>query len=107
MKRIFTIVFLTVLSMAVKAQVKVSGTVKSNKNKPLIAASITLKNTYDGAVTDSMGRFSFTTTEKGSFILEAKSNDHKTVEQTVVLDKEDITISFVLRQEINELAAVT
>ncbi len=52
------------------AQVKISGKLTDNKNKPFRGASITIKNSYDGATTDSLGNYSFTTTENGSKILE-------------------------------------
>lgn len=61
-------VFLTILavwaSTAVNGQVTLKGLVKDNKGKPVAGASISLKETYDGATSDSSGRFSFRTTER-------------------------------------------
>lgn len=95
------------LAFAAMAQVKISGTVTDNKNRPLIGASITLKGTYDGATADSTGKFSFTTTEKGDYILEAKSINYKTIKQKVTIANESLIIHFSLKEEINELMAVT
>jgi vitamin B12 transporter len=95
------------LAAAAMAQVKISGNVKDNKNRPLIGASITLKNTYDGATTDSTGKFFFKTTEKGDYVLEVKSINYKTLEQKVAIANEPINLAFVLKEEINELSAVT
>jgi|APGre2960657404_1045060.scaffolds.fasta_scaffold32321_2 vitamin B12 transporter len=64
MKRAITLLIL-ILGLAAKAQVKVDGNIVDAKGKPVAGASITLKDTYDGATTDSVGRFSFLTTEKG------------------------------------------
>ena len=107
MQKIFFTLLLQAVCLSLWAQVKVSGTVKDNKGRALPGASITLVNTYDGAVSDSAGNFSFKTTETGSFMLEAKIMGYKTVQQPVSLAKENLTISFSLKEELNELTAVT
>jgi vitamin B12 transporter len=89
------------------AQVTISGTTRNNKAKKLAKVSITLVNTYDGAVSDANGNFSFTTTEKGEFTIEAILQNHKTVTQKIKIESENITLNFVLKEEINELSAVT
>ncbi|HAI83438.1 MAG TPA: hypothetical protein DCL43_07205, partial [Chitinophagaceae bacterium] len=53
------------LATVAGAQTRISGKVLDTKGKPLVGASITLVNTYDGAIADSAGNFSFKTTEKG------------------------------------------
>ena len=90
-----------------QAQIKVSGVTKDNKGHVLGGTSVTLKGTYDGAVSDSTGKFSFKTFEKGDFILEAKNLGYKTVEQKITVAKEAITINFSLKEEVNELTAVS
>ena len=81
-----------------QAQIKVSGVTKDNKGHVLGGTSVTLKGTYDGAVSDSTGKFSFKTFEKGDFILEAKNLGYKTVEQKITVAKEAITINFSLKE---------
>jgi vitamin B12 transporter len=64
-------VLLTVLILAagwLSAQTLVSGIVKDGKGHPLRGASITIKDTYDGATSDSLGHFSFQSTEKGDHL---------------------------------------
>lgn len=89
------------------AQSVIKGKVMNNKSKPLFGVNITLKDTYDGATTDSSGQFSFTTTEKGPHILTASSSGLKPFEQAVTLIK-DSSYSFTiqLKEEITELSAV-
>src|SRR5258705_12260593 len=88
------------------AQTTVSGKVTDKKN-PLIGVSITLKDTYDGATSDSSGRFSFKTSEKGEFILTATSVGYRPFEQTIKLEgKGTLTIDIVLKEEVTELSAV-
>jgi hypothetical protein len=99
-----TILFFTIITAF--AQVKISGTAKDNRGKKIIGITITLKGTYDGAVSDSSGNFSFKTFEKGDFVLEAKSVDYKTDEQKITITKDAIVINFSLKEEVNELKAV-
>ena len=56
------------VSDLLSAQTTIAGKVTDKKN-PLIGVSITLKDTYDGATSDSSGKYSFKTSEKGEFIL--------------------------------------
>lgn len=95
------------LSITATAQVRITGTVKDNKGLILAGATITLKGTYDGAVTDSTSSFSFKTFEKGEKILSANMIGYKAVEQKINIQKENIQIDFILKEEINELNAVT
>jgi len=106
-KMILPWIFVLLAFATAMAQTTVKGTVKDNRNRPLTAVSVTLLNSYDGATTDSLGKFSFTTTEKGTFIIEAKSVGYATATQSVNISKEPIQLSFILKEEISELKAVT
>ncbi|CAN5119040.1 TonB-dependent receptor [soil metagenome] len=88
------------------SQLRVSGTVKNNKGRTLAGATITLNGTYDGAVSDSAGNYSFVSVEKGDKIISASIVGNKTVEHAVILQKPDIQIDFVLKEEVKELTAV-
>lgn len=89
------------------AQTTIKGTVKDNHNKPLPGASITLKDTYDGATADSLGKFSFTTTEKGDHIIEIAMLGFKTFTQNVTLNNQPVVIETSLKEQLDELKAVT
>ena len=65
MRHFYILVILMLLARFVSAQTGLSGTVTDAKSRPITGATISLKDTYDGATTDSSGRFSFQTTEKG------------------------------------------
>jgi hypothetical protein len=98
---------ITVLgSTIIQAQTVVSGVVK-DKRKPLAGVSITLKDTYDGATTDSLGRYSFKTTEKGEFNLVATAVNYKPFEERIQLAGSPVVLDIVLKEEITELNAVT
>jgi len=105
MKSLFTLL-LALAVFSVKAQVKISGKAVDNKNKPLPGVSIVLKNTYDGATSDSSGNFSFTTSEKGEQVIEASSSGYRSFEQKISITGSDIKISITLKELITELKAV-
>lgn len=102
------IIFLVTLLLAgfAQSQVKISGRVMDGKKKPVSGVSISIKDLYDGATTDSAGNFSFTTLEKGIHILVASSIGYisTAVEVNILLDP--IVVEMLLKDEINELKAV-
>ena len=106
MREFFFLLMLFIQFTILKAQTVVSGTVKDNKRKPLIGASITLKDTYDGATTDSLGDFRFTTTETGTQILVVTATGYQPAEQGIVLSGELKPMAFELKEAFNEMKAV-
>ncbi len=88
------------------AQVVIKGVVKDNKNNPVSGVSISIKDSYDGATSDSTGKYSFKTTEKGTQTLVFSSIGYKTIEQSIKLESGTLTIDVSLKQEISELTAV-
>lgn len=102
------ILFLSFLLISIKtnAQVKISGKVTDNHNKTLAGISISIQNSYDGATSDSLGNYSFTTTEKGAQILLASSTGYKSFEQNININGAPININISLKEEITELKAV-
>ncbi len=105
MKNLFTLLMALSL-LSAKGQVKISGKAVDNKNKPLAGVSIVLKDTYDGGTTDSLGNFSFITTEKGDHMIEASSSGYRSFEQKITIGTSDIIISATLKELITELKAV-
>ncbi|MBC7903604.1 MAG: carboxypeptidase-like regulatory domain-containing protein [Gemmatimonadaceae bacterium] len=88
------------------AQTRISGKVKDAKGRPVPGASVAVKDTYDGATSDSTGLFSFATTEKGPRILLITSIGYKILEQPLTLGDAAINMDFILKEEPNELKAV-
>ena len=106
MKHIIITAFLF-LSIQSFAQTKIEGKIKDNKGKPIVGVSITLKDTYDGAVSDSSGNYNFTTTEKGSHVLEFTNVNYDAYQATIDLEGTPLTINASLKEKFNELNAVT
>jgi len=107
MKRLilFLLVIITA-EMELSAQVTIKGIVKDNKDKPVPGASITIKDSYDGATADSSGSYSFKTTEKGKQLIVVTNIGFKTVEQPISIEGATITLDITLKQEVTELTAV-
>ena len=105
MKRVLTIA-LILAGISAKSQVKISGKITDAKNKPVAGASIALKNSYDGATTDSSGNYSFTTTEKGDQVVEVSIIGYKTAEQKIIIAGPPLAVNISLKELITELKAV-
>jgi len=90
-----------------QAQVKISGTVITKPEKPVQGVNVFLQGTYDGATSDSLGRFSFKTTSSGEQTLIASYIGFETQAVNLQVESEDINLLITLREEINELNEVT
>ncbi|MEP7109022.1 MAG: TonB-dependent receptor [Ferruginibacter sp.] len=90
----------------VDAQVQISGHITDNKNKPLPGVSISLKNSYDGATSDSVGAYSFITSEKGAQQLEASFIGFNPILQNINIGSVPIIQNISLKEQITELKAV-
>ncbi len=100
---IFFLVFSTNYAVS---QVKISGIVTDNHKQPVGDASIYIKNSISGAITDSLGHFSFTANAKGEQTLVASSIGFKEKEKTIQLNGTAVEINFVLQPEDKELESV-
>lgn len=100
------ILIIMLLGNAALAQVKIAGKILDGKGKPVAGASITLRDTYDGATTDSLGNFSFSTTENGKRILEASIIGFRPYEQELTIGNSNITVNISMKELVTELKAV-
>lgn len=101
-----TLFIFCLISLTSLAQTVIRGKVRDNKGRPLSGASISLKDTYDGATADSLGVFSFKTTEKGKQTLVVTAIGFKPIEQEYELTDNSLSVDFSLKEEPNELRAV-
>jgi vitamin B12 transporter len=105
MKNVLTLLFL-ILGLTATAQVKIAGKITDGKGKPVSGVSVTLIDTYDGATTDSLGNFSFTTTEKGKKTLETSIVGYKGYDQELNIESTNITVNITMKELVTELKAV-
>jgi vitamin B12 transporter len=100
------LLILLVTCLCASGQTTISGKIKDNKGRPLHGASISLKDTYDGTTSDSLGNYHFRTTEKGEQVILVTSIGYKLYEQKVSLTAAALTLDIALKEEPNELTAV-
>lgn len=107
MKSFITLFTSLVILTALNAQVKISGTIKDNKGNAVIGASISIKNSYDGATTDSTGAYAFKASDKGAQVIIFSSIGYKEVEQPITIAGTPITLNIILKEKLDELRAVS
>ena len=108
MKKLIILLSISLIAhYSLYAQVVIKGRVKDNRGRPLPSASVTLKDTYDGATADSLGNFSFSTNETGTQTLVVTNVGYKPFEQPVNIGKEPIVLNISLKEQLDELRAVT
>jgi CarboxypepD_reg-like domain len=107
MKKLISILAGLLVISQVHSQVVIMGKVKDNKGKPIPGASVSIKDSYDGGIVDSLGNFKFTTTEKEEHTILISNIGYKSFEQTVTIGTTTITLDVTLKEELSELKAVT
>ena len=105
-KTLHAIPLLIFLSNCAFGQTTITGTVTETNGKPLEFVNVFLKGTADGGTTDSLGRFSFTTSEVGQKILAASYIGYKSFESSATLSGVDVMVKIVLTTDSKQLGEV-
>lgn len=95
------------VAFAALAQARINGEVTGPLGEPIPGAQVRIKGSPSGAVADSLGKFDFITTRRGSQTLLVSSLGFKTYQQPVTLADSSITLSITLDDAANTLEAVT
>ncbi len=98
---------LMIFSFPAFAQTKISGKVVDEKGEGIPGANISIKDSYDGISSAVDGSFAFESNEKGNKVVVATFVGYKGFQQPVELTGKLITLAITLREEINQLEAVT
>jgi vitamin B12 transporter len=106
MKKIFILIATLISLSSAYGQIRIQGQVRDNRNHAIQGVSISIKDSYDGATTDSLGNFSFRTSEKGEQTVTASCIGYNGTEQKVTLASDAITINLVMKEKLDELKAV-
>ncbi len=106
MKQLSLSIILLISLFSGFAQTIITGTVTDGKKQPVPGASLAIKNSYDGATADSLGRFRFKAFDKGVQVLIITAVGYKTVELSIELKGSDLQMPVQLKQEITEMSAV-
>jgi hypothetical protein len=106
MFNLLPLAILLLTCLAASAQTTITGKIKDHKGRPVAGASLTLKDTYDGGTSDSLGNYRFETTEKGEQTLVVTSIGYRPLEQKVTLATGNQNLDIELKEEVSELKAV-
>lgn len=106
MNYFFTVLIFMFLISGTQCQTFISGTITNMKNEPLPGANVMVKGSIDGASSDTLGHFSFTTHRKGEAILLTTFIGFEADETQVKLDGTDIYVVCRLREQSASLADV-
>jgi vitamin B12 transporter len=106
MKHLLILLVVLPMAVALYAQVKITGTIRDNRHRPIYGVSVTIKDSYDGSISDSTGNFAFRTTEKGEHTVVVSSIGYNSYEQKIEINKEAISLSISLKEKLDELKAV-
>jgi outer membrane cobalamin receptor len=97
-----TIFFFTAVAFS---QSTLSGKVVDSKNKPIANANIFLEGSYDGANSNAVGQFSFSTTAEGNQILIASALAFET-SKTIITIGQNQFLTIILKPSSTELNEV-
>ncbi len=101
------LILLCFATLAGNAQVNISGKLSDKKNIPLRGVSISIIDSYDGTTTDSLGNYSFSTTETGEHTITATMSGYSEYKNKITIGKDNITQNISIKELITELNAVT
>ncbi|GAA4011271.1 hypothetical protein GCM10022408_24580 [Hymenobacter fastidiosus] len=94
------------LPLAAQTATTLSGTVRDAGGRALPGVNVFLKTTFDGASTDSLGRFRFSTRQTGTLPLVVTTLGYMPQEQPVTLTGPAQKLAFVLKEVRNQLGDV-
>ena len=99
-KKLFILSSLLIFQLLLFGQSSISGTITDNRKRPISNASISIADSYDGATTDSLGRFRFVTTLSGEIVLQISSINYLPTEEKINIKlKEDLIVNISLKEK--------
>ena len=105
MKTITSLIIFLFLTGYVHSQVILKGRVIDNDGISMPGANVSLRETYDGASTDTAGYFSFKTTETGKQTLVVSFVGYKTIEKEIDLSSRVEPVEIVLTPQAGEIGS--
>lgn len=105
MKLLFSFLLLLFFKISF-SQTLIEGRVSDNKKRAVVAATINIKGSYDGTISDSSGYYSFETLETGKHTVVVSSVGFTAVEMEVDISGKKMLLNVILKETLNELQAV-
>lgn len=101
MQIVLCVLLFTPLTCA--AQSIIRGTVKDTKGKPIEYVNVFIRNSTDGSITDSLGRFKIITKLQGDQFITVSFIGYEQILYPVTIKEKEYTLSFTLKQAANML----
>lgn len=101
------LLLLILIPASLFAQTRITGKVVDEKGEAIPGANLSIRGSYDGTSSAMDGSFTFMTTEKGAQILDVTFIGYKSISKPVEFNAATLNIPITLREEINQLEAVT
>jgi hypothetical protein len=101
-----TISLFVLLGNGAFGQITIRGVVKGTNGNTLKFVNVFLNGSADGGTTDSLGRFSFITSESGQQTLTASYIGYKSFERSVTLSVVDVEVNIILTTDSKQLSEV-
>lgn len=98
-------IFIFILCYSTFGQTTINGKVEDEKGRPIAAANVFIVGTYDGAISDETGNFSFITTAVGTQKLQISFLAYETINYDFEISNYQ-SITFKLKENIGNLDAV-
>lgn len=98
-------IFIFILCYSTFGQTTINGKVEDEKGRPIAAANVFIVGTYDGAISDESGNFSFITTAVGTQKLQISFLAYETINYDFEISNYQ-PITFKLKENIGNLDAV-
>lgn len=106
MSKWIIILFALLAGFNANAQTEIKGRIYNVRKKPLAGVNISIKDSYEGATSDSSGSFSFITEEKGNVVLQAEQTGYKLFQQQITISSQPVSIEILLKEVVDEMSAV-
>ena len=97
------ICLLPIAPISSSAQIIIRGIVKDVKGKPIEFGNVFIKNSTDGSLTDSLGRFKIITKLQGNQVINASFVGYEQISYPVILADKEYSLSFTLKEAANML----
>jgi iron complex outermembrane recepter protein len=104
--RTLLFMFASMMSYSAFTQNTISGTIKSDKNQPMIAVSVVIKGTAKGTLTDGKGNYTIKNVPSGKQIVVASFVGMKSIQETIEVKSGDNSLNFTLLDDALELESV-
>ena len=99
------LILISLLGFTAVSQTKISGKVVNKKKVPMVGVNVFIEGTYDGALTNEKGEFSFETEAKQNQILKFTLSGFLEVTEAIVIESY-VNQEFTLYQDMNTIDTV-